>query len=423
MVSMSVRVVGLGLAFLSHLVLSRALGAQSYGIYVIGLSWAMILAIPARLGLDNAALRFATVYREEGRFTTLRGFVITSLAAIGIASVIIAAIMAGLKMLQPALLDDVAWGLLWSVAALLVPLALLGWAAAMMRTANRIFEAQFYEQVLRPFLLIVAVGAAWAAGRAIDSVDAMIVTAASAGFALAAIGVRLARVYQPIRNQKASFAERRLWLTVSGVMLLQALAQELLNQLDILLLGALADATAAAHFSAAWRLASLVPFGLVAIVTVSGPRIASAHRRGDQLEMANIAKVNARFSLLFAIGVAAVIVLIGRPVLAAFGPSFGNAYVPLLVLLLGGLVNAFTGSVGYYLLMTGRQKAALGIVCIALGVSFGANVWLIPRFGVLGAAMASTLCVATWNLLMLAYVRKTLGIDASAVGLAPRMAG
>lgn len=420
LLSMAVRVVGLALAFLSHLILSRTLGAREYGIYVIALSWALVLVIPARLGLDNAALRFATIYRDEERFGLLRGFMFVSVVAIVAVSVAIASAMVAARAVGVPGVAEVGWPMLAGVAALTLPLALLGWSAALMRTANRIFEAQFYEQVLRPGLLIAVIGVVAVVGVGLDAEGAMAATVASAVLALAAVGYRIGRVYAGAWKHRADYSQRRLWIGVSGIMLVQAMAQELLNQIDVLMLGALADATAAAHFSAAWRLASLVPFGLVAIVTVSGPRIASAYQRRDLAEMVRIAKVNARFSLAFAILVAAVIAVIGRVVLGAFGPGFDQAYPPLLVLLLGGLVNAFTGSVGYYLLMTGRQQAALTITCIALAVSASANLLLIPRFGVLGAAIASSLCVATWNLLMLAYVRRKLGIDASAIGLPPR---
>ena len=83
-------------------------------------------------------------------------------------------------------------------------------------------------------------------------------------------------------------------------------------------------------------------------------------------------------------------------------------------------VNAFTGSVGYYLLMTGRQAAAVMIMVGALSVSAALNILLIPVLGIYGSAIASTAGVCFWNVTMLIFVRRKLGVDASALGLPPR---
>lgn len=197
-----------------------------------------------------------------------------------------------------------------------------------------------------------------------------------------------------------------------------AVVQELLNQVDLILLGLLSNATQAAYFAAAMRLASLVSFGLMAIGTVSGPLIASAYDRADMDGLARIAKLSARFSTLLAALIAALLVMLGKPALALFGPDFDAAYPVLLVLLVGGLANSFTGSVSYLLIMTGRERAAVGILAGALVLSVGLNLLLIPQMGSVGAAIASTLALVSWNIGMAVRMRRTLGIDATALGRA-----
>jgi O-antigen/teichoic acid export membrane protein len=110
----------------------------------------------------------------------------------------------------------------------------------------------------------------------------------------------------------------------------------------------------------------------------------------------------------------------GQHILRLFGPGFENAYPALLVLLIGGLGNAFTGSVAYFMTMTGRHIAALWTFIGALAVSATLNLLLIPHFSIGGAAIASSSATLFWNFVMLAYVRRNLGIDASAVALPPR---
>jgi O-antigen/teichoic acid export membrane protein len=416
---MAVRVTGLAVAFLAHVVLSRVLGASEYGHYVIALGWAMVLVLPARLGLDNSVLRFATVYREQGRMGDLRGLIFFSLAAIALTSLSIAATLllargVGLGPLRP-----ISSTLLTGVALLIPFSALIGWLSSLVRTANRIFASQFYDQVLRPLLFIAAIGVVVLTGRRLDAGSAMVLTAATVGIAAVGLAIYTRAAFAGLSAARISFARRHEWLSVSWILFLTAAVQELLNQVDIILLGLVADATQAAHFAAAWRLASLVPFGLIAIATVSAPLIASAHSRGDLGELARIVRLNARFASLSALILALALGISGRFALTLFGPGFEAAYPTLLILLAGGLVNSFTGSVGYCLTLTGHQREALIILIAALVLSILLNLLLIPALGATGSAIASTAALSFWNLTMAVYVRRRIGVDATAIGRPP----
>jgi O-antigen/teichoic acid export membrane protein len=151
--------------------------------------------------------------------------------------------------------------------------------------------------------------------------------------------------------------------------------------------------------------------------------VASAYHRRELRELDHLTRIASRAALGFAAAVAVLLVVAGKPLLAIFGPEFVRAYPALLILLIGGTVNAFTGIVAYLLTLTGRQVPALMIFIGALVLSAVLNVLLIPKFGTVGAAISSSAALAGWNLAMLLYVRRTIGIDASALGLAIRPAG
>lgn len=422
-VSMAVRVSGLALAFLCHLVLSRALGASQYGQYMIALGWAMVLVIPSRIGLDNSVLRYATIYREEGRSADFRGLVRFSLGAMmAVATLVVAALLLA-KAAAVGPLDPIGWAVIVGLALLVPSSAILGWLSALVRTANRIFASQFYEQMLRPLLLMVAVVVVVVAGGLLNSGQAMVLTGLTVILVTAGLAIHARNIFAALPPGRASFEHRREWLAVSWPLFLMAVVQETLNQVDLILLGLLSNATQAAYFAASMRLASLVTFGLMAIGTVSGPLIASAYNRNELAELTRIARMTARFSTAFAAVIAAVLVVIGRPALALFGPGFGEAYPVLLILLAGGLFNSITGSVSYLLIMTGREKAAVLILASALMVAVFANLLLVPQLGAVGAAIASTLGLAGWNIAMAIYMRRSLGIDATAVGRARTGAG
>ena len=416
-VSMAVRVAGLALAFLSHLMLSRTLGVREYGHYVIALGWAMVLVIPARLGLDNSVLRFATIYREQARARDLRGLVLFSLGLIAGISALIACLLLSAKALGAKPFRPIETSMLGGMILLIAGSAALGWFSSLIRTANRIFASQFYEQMLRPALLIAGLAILALLGLRPDSALAMVLTGVTVVIATIGIAMHARAAFREVAAGHASFEHRREWLSVSWILFLMAVFQEVLNQVDLILLGIFANATEAAHFAAAWRLGSLVPFGLMAIATVSAPLLASAHHRGDLGELGRIARLNARFATLFAVAMAMILGALGRPALGLFGPGFEAGFAPLAILLIGGLINSFTGTVGYLMIMTGHQRAALTILSVALLLSVAANMVLIPRLGATGAAIGSALGLSAWNLIMAAYVRRRIGVDATALGM------
>jgi O-antigen/teichoic acid export membrane protein len=343
-VSFGTRVAGLAVAFLASVLLARALGASDFGAYAIALGWASVLAIPARLGLDNVALRFVTIYREGRNPGLLRGFLRASAFSIAAASAILGAlVVAAGFVVGPGHADP---ALVVAVALLIPAMAALGWLSAVIRSFQRIFASQAYEQLFRPTILIVLLGAAWASGLSLDAPKAMWMTVVAIALPLALLAHHVRREAAALGPAQADGSDRRMWMAVGWPLLLLSIFQEAGNQIDLILIGILNDSTSAAHFAAAMRLASLASLGLVAIVTVSGPMIASAFHRKDDATLARLATVTARISLLFAVVLVTGLLIFGRVALGAFGPSFPAAYPALAVLCLGALVNAFTGSVG-----------------------------------------------------------------------------
>lgn len=414
--SIALRVAGLVLAYCAHILLSRLLGLAEYGRYAVALGWVLVLVLPAKLGFDYSALRFVTAYLDRGESSALRGF-----ARVAIASVAAASVAVGLCLLVAgrALLPGAGGLMVLSAAGLILPLALLGMMSVMVRIARQLFASQFYDQILRPGALIVLLAACAWTQRPLASGSAMLLTAIAAYAALGGLSVHLYRSFREVWSADPRYHDARRWFGLSAPLLGIAIIQELLNQLEVIMLGSLAGPSEAGLFAAASRLASLMAFALAAFGIVSGPLIASAHHRHDLGELHRITKLTTRLAMLFAVAVAVALAAAGKLLLALFGSEFEAAYPALLILVAGGLVNAFTGIVVYLATLTGRERAALIIFGAALCVSFALNLVLIPRLGVVGAAIASSSGLAVWNLAMLAYVRRAIGIDASALGFRP----
>ena len=90
---------------------------------------------------------------------------------------------------------------------------------------------------------------------------------------------------------------------------------------------------------------------------------------------------------------------------------------PLILLCAGQSVSAFFGSVGNLLSMSGREWIALCGLLVSTAVNVFLNWLLIPEYGIEGAAVATGISIATWNVCLWGATCFLLGVDSSAIGL------
>jgi O-antigen/teichoic acid export membrane protein len=91
-----------------------------------------------------------------------------------------------------------------------------------------------------------------------------------------------------------------------------------------------------------------------------------------------------------------------------FGPSFVSGETALRVLAVGGSFNALTGPVTAWLVMRGRERAVGASTVLALLVATAANLALIPRLGLLGAALVAAAAAVSLNLWQLGMVLRAI---------------
>ena len=75
------------------------------------------------------------------------------------------------------------------------------------------------------------------------------------------------------------------------------------------------------------------------------------------------------------------------------------------------------GPVGVTLYMTGHESIANRIFTASAVLNVILNFALIPRFGIVGAAVATSISLIAWNLGLWVVVRRRLKLRPSAIGI------
>jgi len=90
--------------------------------------------------------------------------------------------------------------------------------------------------------------------------------------------------------------------------------------------------------------------------------------------------------------------------MAVFGQVFSDGATVLAVLAVGQILNSVTGPLGVMIDMSGRSKFTLLNSVLHFSLQIGLCIFLIPRYGVLGAAVAKTVSIAFLRIIRLIQV-------------------
>lgn len=407
---------GIAITFIAHVILARVMGVEHYGIYSYVFTWLNVLLLVAKLGTDTTLLKYIAIYNAQEEWSVFKGILQSTNRSILLTSLLVAGVASSLiwglhNRLEAELIDT------FYIACLTIPvLALTNLRQATLQGLRRITWALLPDTVLRPLLLIILLEIlSNNFSQPVDAPIAMVLHLIAAAFSFI-VGAYCLHLFLP-ENARLSLPEYRTkeWVGVALPLFLVSAMQVVLTQTDSLMLGMLVGTTKVGIYTTASRIATLLAFGLTAVNVVLAPMIAELYSSQKHAELQRMLTLSAHaifaYTSLSGVG----LIIFGNNLLALFGIGFSEGYPTLVILTLGQIVNALAGSVGFLMTMTGHQKEALYVVSISAGLNVVLNALLIPHWGAEGAATATALTTATWNVALGYYVRKHLMLKATVI--------
>ena len=160
----------------------------------------------------------------------------------------------------------------------------------------------------------------------------------------------------------------------------------LLTKIDVIMVGKLMTNSSVAIYDIAVLLAFVVMMPFIALVKSSEPTMNKLIK--DQ-SVYNLYKKNLQLAFNLATVVFLGYILFSDLILTFFGPSYVAGQTTLLVLSLGFLAVICLGAPIEILNMNGYSKFSTYILLSSVGVNVGLNIWLIPLYQQVGAAIAT----------------------------------
>ena len=406
-----IRLAGAALAYASMILLARWLGTFEFGIYAYVWVWILLLGIIVPLGFSSAALRFVPDYLAREKWRRLRGFLKQSYMVVAVVGTLVALIGAGLVFVLRDIIEPY-YFVPFLIGLVCVPFSgLLGHLQATARAFGWVRLAYTPDYVVRPLVFIAIMAWLILAGVTPDATDALwAVVAACLAAALIQSVFVLRRILRRLPATRSVY-HTRYWAAVSVPFVMIEGFNLLLQNSDVLMIGTLLEPRDVAVYYAAIRTGSLIAFVYFAVSALAVPKFSKIYATGTPEEMQKF--VTGIIQLMFWPSVLAAIVLtfLGSFALSLFGNDFAQGYPVLLVVLVGLLVRAATGPVGYLLNMTGHHMDTMRVYGIMTVINIMLNLLLIPQLGIVGAALSTSATIIVTNIWLYFLVRRRIGVS------------
>ena len=385
------------LRFTTQVILTRGLGPSLYGFYAYGMSLVILFRIIARLGTGKSLLKLIPEHKDSksSQSWILGLSYLTALCGsllIGVGLFFAAPLLSSYTLKKPVFVD------ILQVFGIYLPFRTLSDVTIQI---FRSYEQPRYqitvEKILDPGLRLLFIAFALLLGYGI--------TGAAYATLLAGIGVALIGIASFYYRERlvprlpSNREDITRFYKLSIPLTFKDLGQVLYTRVDIFMVGFLLVSSSVGIYRVAVALSSLLAFPLAAFNQLFPPIASRLYSSGrvDKLEQLYTDVT----SIIYTLSVLPTILLIifAPELLSVFGTKFVEGQSVVTMLAVAQLLNAVVGPCAYVLLMTDHERMIM-VNQWLLGVSNAVlNYYLIQQYGIVGAAMATTLTLAGINVI------------------------
>lgn len=405
-----IKIVSMPLSLAVSIILARSLGAAEFGQYTFAMALLPLIALPISGGLPQLLTRTIAQYRHEKNWPFFKGVIFSGYLWILLLTLLLGFSYWVLSRLGLIPVND-KWALLPYVIFLVPLLGLNALRDGVLKGLKQPLWSALPQQVLLPLCVLVIVAALLSFGE-LDKEAAI----RAQIFAMSMVFIFSTYIIikkSPVKlsSIKAQY-KRNEWLVSLLPLSLISVVSVFNVNIGLVLLGVLGSDESVAAMRIAERGAQFISMPLLLIAGILSPYIVEAWKCSDIEKLEYLARWSSRTALALSFPVFVIFLFWGEALIDfAFGTDYGEiAYLPLIIVSLGQLINVFFGLVAMFLVMTGHERFTLIGQAVALIVNIVGCVILIPSYGATGAATGVALGLFLWNALLLLLLVKHVGV-------------
>lgn len=407
-------VLELVVSFVAKLLIARYLGPVSYGAVSIGLKLMTATSIFVLVGLDNGIGRYLP-RRDEP--SDRRGVLKSALEiALPIGLLAGVGLFLSADLLAVRVFHDASVAPVIRVFSVVLPFATvfrlsIGSVQGMQQSLPKVVIQNLSLPISR-FLLVAVVliyglgtvAAAWAYGLA---------------YVLAGLlGAYYLVRYTPLLADAPATSMHRELLVFSAPLMITAAMLQVLSHIDTFFLGYFASTGVVGVYNVVYPLAQLLTVVLSAFGFMVMPVISSLDAEDSVGEMRRTYQLSSKWVLLATLPLFLVVLLFPEMVIrVTFGAEYDSGALALSVLAVGFFTHAVVGPNGNTLTSVGRTRLIMYDNVAVAVTNVSLNLLLIPEYGLLGAAVATSVSYGLLNVLYTYQLYDETGIHPFTAGM------
>ncbi len=402
-------IISMFFGFLSRALIARYFSVGEYGVFNLALTVLSIALVVATLGFQNSLPREVAYYREREP-SRVRNLISTALTIALLNSLIWAIIL----FLEAESISQIFKDERLVYALRIIVFALPFWAliaviTSISRGFGRVREQVYFQNIVYPtvFLVLVVLGAVLSFSFTyvfFAYVTAQILTLLALTFDIWKIKLFEFKILLNLRLG-------RELILFSLPLLFVGILDFVMTWADTLMLGYFKSSEVVGIYNAASPLARLIPVFLGSAAVVYSPIATSLYAQGKVREMGRVYQILTKWIFLLTLPIFSVMFLFPEATVKFF---FGEKYVssaPVLqILALGFMFHTFLGLNGLSLVVIGQPKLNMIGDTFAVISNVVLNILLIPKYGMVGAGVATAVSYFVANVFRSIWLYQRVGI-------------
>lgn len=213
-------------------------------------------------------------------------------------------------------------------------------------------------------------------------------------------------------KNKMDFGLKMEWKSIfkeSNPIMLSSVVFYLLSWVSVLILGRYETESQIGIYNTAYKIGLSVQLFMLTINIIISPRVADLYHNKKFEELKKFIHYSTRLIALVSLPFAIIVFMFSKWFMGFFGTNFIEGSMALKIITISTFFNAISGNVDQILYMTNNQKKFFNIILFSLVLSIIVNFFLIPKYGINGAAISTFITTILMNTLSLIVIKRKLG--------------
>ncbi|WP_237421263.1 MATE family efflux transporter [Flavobacterium sp. HBTb2-11-1] len=402
---MALRIFGVLLLFGFTVFLTKSYSPKLVGQYDFVRSYLLAIGSICLLGFDQSILYFKGRLASQNELRQLKKVYVKMVGMLFLASlfILIVFILIDKKRINTYFLDDEVYSILLksSVVLFFHGLSLLN--TEVFRALDKLYVAELFRNIIKYIPLIIGSVVLFYWHLETYLVDVFLI-----GFVFLALITSILIVIYFNKTETVTeeiFTSKEIF-TKSYPIAISGLALFLLMCFDIMFLKKYKNDETVAFYSVGVKLMTIVSVIIVTINITVSSKISEFFASKNLAELKKVVRKSVRLIFGMTFPVVLLMCVFSEYILSFFGHQYIAAQVPFLIVIIGQGICSVFGSAPVYLNMTGRQHIFQIILIIAVAINFILNRFLIPMYGMTGAAVAFVSSSFFWNFVSTVFIYK-----------------